>query len=270
MKKFDSIASSILKSCLIAALFFSLIPGRSFAESNGDTRLSKIETDKCAYKPGETVSFKLDLSGISAGQKLKVKYYHLADKIDEAVYELSAAGLNEFSWQWLPPQKDFNGYLALVCLIENEKAVDSISIAVDVSSDWSKFPRYGFISEYLQLTQDSVGSVISNLNRHHINGVQFYDWHYKHHMPLKGTIDNPAPTWNDVANRTIYLSTIRSYINQAHLTGMKTMAYNLVYGAYSTAYMDGVKDEWGLYLDQNHQKRWAYDLPAGWAADLIL
>lgn len=226
-----------------------------------------LNTDKCSYKPGDSVIFYLELSENTASQTLLIKYYHLNNKIGEQEIMVIDGELN-ISWSWLPPPEDYKGYLVQVDLHESNLLIASANIAVDVSSDWKKFPRYGFVSEFPVLSEDSIKSVITNLNRHHINGIQFYDWHYKHHQPLKGTVDNPADSWKDIANRTNYLSTILSYINEAHSCGMKTMAYNLVYGAFSTAYMDGVKDEWGLYQDRNHAQRWGYDLPDNWAADL--
>ena len=93
--------------------------------------------------------------------------------------------------------------------------------------------------------------IISRLNRFHINGLQFYDWHYKHHMPLKGTPENPAPTWKDIANRTNYFSTIEYYIEAAHNHNMKTMCYNLLYGALDNAESDGVSEQWYLFKDAN-------------------
>ena len=64
------------------------------------------------------------------------------------------------------------------------------SIAVDVSSDWTKFPRYGFLSSYGK--NEPIEKNIDFMNRCHINGIQFYDWMYDHHKPLAGTPQNPS------------------------------------------------------------------------------
>ncbi|MBI1938311.1 MAG: T9SS type A sorting domain-containing protein [Ignavibacteriales bacterium] len=253
--------------CLMMALFFFSINQLNAEPANGKV-FQNIYTDKSSYKPGEHVVFQVDFFENVSNKIIHVNYLYLTEKIHEEEFNITQPQKN-FSWNWLPPETDYKGYLVEVSLIENGAAAEAVNIAVDVSSDWRKFPRYGFLSDFSLIPDDSIKSVIKNLTRHHINGLQFYDWHYKHHQPLKGTADNPASSWKDIANRTNYLSTILSYINAAHSVGMKTMAYNLVYGAYSTAYMDGVKDEWGIYKDRTHTARWGYDLPDNWAADLI-
>lgn len=135
------------------------------------------------------------------------------------------------------------------------KEVINHSIAVDVSSDWKKFPRYGFLSSYGKLSEKQITANIEELNRYHINGVQFYDWMYDHQKPLAGTAENPAATWLDLIGRTNYLSTVQGYIGAAHNKGMKTMFYNLAFGALKNAPADGVKEEWYIYKDQHHTEK---------------
>ena len=78
------------------------------------------------------------------------------------------------------------------------------TIAVDVSSDWSRFPRYGFLSTFTEMSAEACDDVISGLSRMHINGVQFQDWHWKHHWPLAQDKSTMAPldTYIDIASRT--------------------------------------------------------------------
>ncbi|MCK4578912.1 MAG: T9SS type A sorting domain-containing protein, partial [Candidatus Marinimicrobia bacterium] len=147
---------------------------------------------------------------------------------------------------------------------------DWATIAVDVSSSWKRFPRYGFISKYGYMDSTGTDNVVSNLNRFHINGLQFYDWHHKHHMPLKGTPENPASSWKDIANRTNYLVTVEEYIAAAKRYNMKSMAYNLLYGAWSNADADGVSSTWRLFRDQARQEPWMLDFPDSWAADIYM
>ncbi len=227
----------------------------------------KVETNRARYSPGDTVKFTTALNSIPSNAILQIKYYHLNDDIYEQTVE-PASSLT-FAWNWVVPSKDYQGYLVVILLVQNNQLLDKETIAVDVSSDWKYFPRYGFLSSYPQLSSDSIKSVIAALNRYHINGLQFYDWQYKHNMPLKGTPDNPATYWNDIANRTVYFSTVKNYIDEAHHYNMKAMNYNLLYGAYSNAYQDGVNlDAWGLYKDPDHQTRFMYTLPSGWASNL--
>lgn len=254
-------ASNKTKIYLFAILFIISI-ANIFAG-----KISNVFTNKSSYSPGELITVNAELREIIPGSKLVVFYFHLNKKLNEQEI-IIASGQMLISWNWRAPVEDYKGYLIKIDLYENEVWSSSANIAMDVSSDWKKFPRYGFVSEFPVLPEDSIKSVISNLNRHHINGIQFYDWHYKHHQPLKGTVANPAAYWKDIANRTNYLSTILAYINAAHSVGMKTMAYNLIYGAFSAGYIDGVKDEWGLFRDAQRTQRWGYNLPDNWASDL--
>lgn len=209
-----------------------------------------ISTDKAAYQPGQTVTFTIDKAVPST---TKVRYRHF----NEILSENAISGT---SWSWTPPSTDFTGYLADVYNTVGGKEVVYGSIAVDVSSDWVRFPRYGFLSAYPQMTSIAINYYINELNRYHINGLQFYDWQYKHHMPLSGTPSNPSTVWTDIANRNTYFTTVKGYIDAAHNCNMKAMFYNLAYGALSDAASDGVQDQWRLYKDASHSTMAKFDL----------
>ena len=238
-----------------------------YFHTQSSSYISSIQTDCARYSPGDTVNFTLKFISPLSAKTLFIKYYHLDSVINQQNITINQS--SEINWNWKTPDTDFKGYLVEVFLNDGSQIIDKTNIAVDVSSDWKYFPRYGFLSNYPQLSNDSINSVIGTLNRYHINGIQFYDWQYKHNMPLKGTPDNPAPYWNDIANRVVYFSTVKNYIDEAHKHNMKAMAYNLIYGAYTDANQDGVNlDAWGLYKDLLHQNRFMYTLPSGWASDL--
>ena len=208
-----------------------------------------IETNKAIYSPGEQVNF--EMNETITGNAV-VRYKFLGEVIQQQP-------LIEKKWIWAPPTDDFKGYMVEVS--------DSVSgeilatIAVDVSSSWTKFPRYGFLSRYGNIGNNQIEKVISNLNRHHINGIQFYDWHNKHHKPMAMNGSSPATMWKDVMNRDIYFSTVEKYIETAHFRNMKTMFYNLVYGAWDNADADGVKPEWYIYTDKGHASCDVFNLP---------
>lgn len=227
----------------------------------GKTYLSiDINTDKAAYKPGETVKFSLkDMPDGSA----KVRYTHLGDVVKEE-------GLSGKEWSWTPPQDDFKGYMVDVYRSINGNEEIYASIAVDVSSDWTKFPRYGFLSDYGKKSDAQLQSTIEVLNRYHINGIQFYDWMYDHQRPLAGTVDNPASTWLDLIGRTNYYSTVKGYIDQAHAKGMKAMFYNLAFGALDNASSDGVKEEWYLFKDNQHNEKDNHHLDSPFRSSIYL
>ena len=141
---------------------------------------------------------------------------------------------------------------------------------MDVSSDWTRFPRYGFLSSFGDIPQSGIESVIDNLNRHHINGVQFQDWHYKHHWPLGGTRENPLESYLDIASRTTKLSTLKAYIEKIHSCGMKAIFYNLCFGALDDAAQDGVNERWYIFKDTNHSQKDVHELSAPFKSSIYL
>lgn len=247
----------ILKTYIFLAfllLLFSCSKQDSEITKPGQTTVSNvyISTDKACYSPGNEAIFTIDKTLPSTA---KVRYRHLSDVINE----------NSFSgttWKWTVPSSDFTGYLVDVYDTVNGQEKIYGSIGVDVSSDWSHFPRYGFLSAYPQMTSSAINYVISELNRNHINGLQFYDWQYEHHNPLAGTASNPATVWQDIANRDTYFSTVKGYIDAAHKCNMKAMFYNLAYGALSNAASEGVSEQWHIFSDVSHTNKKYISLPS--------
>ena len=222
-----------------------------------------LRTDKACYKPGETVTFTAE-GTLPAGAK--VRYRHGAEVVDEADAASS-------TWTWTAPADDFTGYLVDVYRTREDGAEVVLgTIAVDVSSDWTRFPRYGFVATF-DGSKNQPGLIeeeMQFLSRCHINGVQFQDWHNKHHWPLGGTRDNPAENYRDIANREVVAEVIRRYIDTQHALGMKAMFYNLCFGALDDAAEDGVKDEWYIFKAQGRTDRDLHDLPDSWKSDIYL
>ncbi|NEU08529.1 cycloisomaltooligosaccharide glucanotransferase [Flavihumibacter sp. R14] len=211
-----------------------------------------FSTDKACYIPGEEVILTIDKALLSATAKIRYKF------LNEIVKEEL---ITNATWKWIAPPTDFRGYIAEV--FDSKDGIETIyaTIGIDVSSSWKKFPRYGFLSKFPQLGDGEINAVISNLNRHHINGVQFYDWHNKHHKPLPGFADQ-ASVWKDIFNRDIYFNTVQKYITASHKHNMKAMFYNLIYGAWNDAENEGVKKEWYVYTDVNHNSKDYHPLPS--------
>ncbi|NDV57493.1 glycoside hydrolase family 66 protein [Bacteroides sp. 519] len=227
----------------------------------GDTYLNvNLTTDKACYKPGETVYFELKEK---PSGNWKVRYSHLGKLISEEI-------LTSATWSWTPPADDYKGYLADIYEVVDGKENIHQTIAIDVSADWKKFPRYGFLSSYGDIPVNQIEKNIETLNRYHINGIQFYDWMHDHQRPLAGTADNPLASWPDLIGRTNYFSTIKGYIDAAHNRGMKTMFYNLAFGALNNAAADGVREEWYLFRDPNHSEKDNHHLDAPFRSSIYL
>jgi dextranase len=254
----------LLKRIIISLLLAAIFVGCKKPENNGTPpdvpenpvtpvyNHVAISTDKAAFSPGDEVIFKIDNSVLSPSAKVRYKY--LGEVISEHAVISSV-------WKWITPEHDFRGYMAEVYALENNVETIYATIAVDVSSDWTRFPRYGFLTDYSQFSDEELNKVIDNLNRHHINGLQFYDWHNKHHMPLPVSGSIPASKWKDIINRDVYFSTVEGYITCAHNRNMKAMFYNLIYGAWKDAELDGVQKEWYVYNDNTHTNRDFHSLP---------
>jgi dextranase len=221
-----------------------------------------IATDKAIYNPGDEVTFTIDNTTLPTSAKVRYKYLNTV---------LSEAALTGSTWTWkTPTTTDYKGYIAEVYATNNGTETIYATIGVDVSSSWGKFPRYGFLSRYPLLSDDDINNVLNNLNRCHINGLQFYDWQNKHHEPLPVTGSTPASSWKDIANRDIYFSTVQKYISGTHSRNMKAMFYNLVYGAWENAEADGVSIQWHIYSDNTHTNLDFFQLSSPFLSNIYL
>lgn len=247
---------------LIALLFLHCTkPEDTFNYTPEETQLATevvLKTDKTQYAPGEIVTFSSDkmLSGFT------VRYKHLNTLIKEEP-------MNGKTWTWTPPATDFKGYM-----IEIYKTVDNVetiagTIAVDVSSDWTKFPRYGFLSEFGNVSDAQINANLDFLKDFHINAIQFYDWLNKHHAPLKMNGNVPATSWVDIANRNISFNTVKTYIDKGHNKNIASMFYNLLYGAWNDYATDGVSPEWLIYNNNSHTDVNKHPL-SGWLSDIYV
>lgn len=220
-----------------------------------------VTTDKCSYSPDETVTFSIT-GDIPSG--LRVRIRHLGDVVEDKMVDTS-------TFTWVAPTVDFTGYLAELYTTDGTTDVIYATVAVDVSSDWTRFPRYGFVATFGgDKTKSKTTKEMAFLNRFHINGVQFQDWHNCHDWPLGGTRDNIETTYKDIANRTIYTRSIKNYIDAQHSLGMKSIFYNLCFGALDGYADRGVKEEWFIYTDKNHQNKDFHDLPDTWKSDIYV
>jgi dextranase len=219
-----------------------------------------ITTDKAVYQPGDIVNFTID-KDLPASARVRYRF------LNETLLETALEGR---SWSWTAPSDDFKGYMVDIYDVTGDDEYIYGSIAVDVSSDWSRFPRYGFLSKFPLLTDEQMSNVIDSLTRYHINGLMFYDFENKHHKPLSGTPENPDDTWPDIARRTIYRSTVQGYIAKAHEKNMNAMFYNLAYGAWNNAAADGVSSEWYMFTNPSHSTVDYISLDNNWSSSIYL
>jgi dextranase len=234
----------------------------------GETgRIAYLNSDRARYEPGKPVQFLLHLKDTSQGDALYVRYSYLSQPLTDETVKLKDGSA---SWSWTPPKDDYRGYLVDVFVMQSGAYVDHAGIGVDVSSDWGKFPRYGYLADFSDMPAETQKGVIDRLNRLHLNGIQFYDWQAKHHQPLATQDGQLAANWTDIANRTISAETVKRYIDEAHALGMKAMNYNLLFGANRNYEQDGAKKEWGLFKDTLHDEQDHHPLPSSWKSDIFI
>lgn len=230
-------------------------------------------TDKSAYRPGESVQFTLSL--FNATQKefngtiaISCRKLNEPVKTFTKYVKLASQEKSSLTLTWDSPKEDFQGYLVEAVAKQGKTLVDQRNTAVDVSSSWGRYPRYGYVCDYPQMSQSQIDAVVNRLSKYHINGLQFYDWQDEHDKPLAGTVEKPAAEWQDIAKRDTYASTVKGYISALHQKNMMAANYDLMFGAYDDYQTKGEKAEWGLYTDEQHKEQKALKLPDTWESSI--
>ena len=262
-----SVATALGIGAWIFAPIYANARAKSAENQNAGTaallnQVAQLLATERAERRADTVTLTLSTTATTG---MRVRYRYLGDVIADTL-------LSSRSWTWIAPPEDFRGYMVEV--YRSEEDCDNIcaTIGIDVSSDWTRFPRYGFVATFgSDKTLSKTKSEMKWLNRCHINGVQFQDWHYCHDWPLGGTREDGLWTsYKDIANRTIYTSAIKNYIRMQHERGMKSIFYNLCLGALDGWQERGVEAEWFIFKDQNHTTKDKHDLPDSWKSDIYL
>ena len=251
---------------LVVVLFTSVVG----LEINAGSFVADVNTDKAMYYPGNGVTIFVGLTNSTASTfngSVNVVISHLGyastNLPSQPVANLGTNATATAVFSWMPPATNYQGYLVSVSVTDtNGSVVDSGSSAIDVSSDWARFPRYGYVAHY-DSTLDATHTMWL-LKNYHINGIEFYDWQWKHHLPY-----NPDATWPDVANRTIYRNTVTNLIAAAHYYNMMAMNYN----SYGMAWANYLTDGSGATLSMgifssspaSIGNQYGYSLPSSWA-----
>lgn len=258
----------LLTVCLL------FLPSAAWADGIVSELTLELSTDKACYAPGSTVTFTA-VGDLPAGKEVYVRYRHNNTFIHKEK-------VTSKTWTWTPPNTDYMGYMVDLYYMEwtGDVGTEHIigTIAVDVSSDWTRFPRYGFVAEFddYNKTIDKYANIeaeMKYLNRLHINGVQFQDWHWKHHKPVRFREDGSLDPWyQDVSNRWVGTEYVKKYIDVQHRYGMKSIFYNLCFGALKEYEKDYVSSDWGLYKKDGNGNLYQdfHDLPSDWQSDIYL
>ena len=164
----------------------------------------------------------------------------VAEKAKDATIKI---GFNRFDWSWDPPVESPCGYGAEIQAVslqkEHSASVNKIETAFDVLPVWTVFPRYGFLCDFSPDRTDAADTLRS-LAKYHINGLQFYDWQYRHDHLLPD-----QDLYTDPLGRSLSLKTIRNLIDLAHSHGMAALPYLAIYAASVSFWRKN--PDWALY-----------------------
>jgi len=172
---------------------------------------------------------------------IHLKFWHLAEEVRMESHKVPLIlGEQTCTLEWIPPLETPRGY-GVVCTLTDGlgQISEEISSAFDVLPNWTAFPRYGFLTDFTA-ERDDVESTLESLVRFHINGLQFYDWQYRHDQLLP-----PAEEYIDPLDRRLSLKTVRNFIEGAHKFGMAAMPYLAVYAASLEFWRD--HPDWAIY-----------------------
>ena len=219
-------------------LFFALSSPCAFIHAL-DIRLVDAYPDKARYAPSAPVKLVVELDGQSQGTELvSASIWKLGQEVGQCdSIRLKPGPATTQTLLCMLPPEDYRGYLATVRLADAAgRTLEERHTAIDVSSDWKRFPRYGYLAHYNANEGTDPQSWMAELNRFHINGLEFYDFQFRHDQPLAGTVEHPAASWKDIAGRPVDGATVRGLIDQAHRYNMMAMAYNASYSAYDDVF----------------------------------
>jgi dextranase len=168
---------------LVATFVFGTI-----SQTMAAPRITDLYPDRALYPPGSNVVILAEVYNPDAslfGGELAIEFVHLGHTVAHLPpHALSIeGGADELvSLAWQPPHEDYRGYQVVARIKDaSDNVVWTATSAVDVSSDWRRFPRYGYVSHYWWGLDSE--QTITDLKKYHINALQFYDWKWKHHVP---------------------------------------------------------------------------------------
>jgi dextranase len=248
-------------AALTVAGLFTVAPAAHAATS---VSLTDAYVDKARYAPGATATVSAIIhettgTGSWSGN-VTYTVTHLGSTVTSGSVPASVAssGTSTVTFTVTPPNTDFTGYL-----VQINAGTSTAATAIDVSSDWTHFPRLGYLTSYPTSTTSAGADaeVAALTRRYHINSLQFYDWMWRHENPVKHNTDGTLPaTWTAWNGDVISPSAVKTYIGAAHNHAVAALPYSMSYAAlenYETT--SGVSPTWRLNYASNGSP-WAFQM----------
>ena len=202
-------------------------------------KITAIDSDKSLYEPGSTAVLKTTIVNDNS-YDFKGRYkitvtnpfaetndgYGYKKIIREGRYHLKDRESKQIRAKWQTPTDNGRGYIVTAEFYdEGERLVARSTSAIDVSKDWTQFPRYAALTNFDPIAQtdaDNVKKDVETLNKYHINAAMYYDAYYRPQNPFPSTT---FKTWlgDDVSTRLI-----RHAISYQHRFGQKALFYNMI------------------------------------------
>jgi len=237
----------IFLSCIILSLLCAVClstcvkENEEVIEMEPIVSIESINFTKSFYKPGQTVTWQVALqSNIRVEMTLVTRITFLFETLEVKRQTVVISPVGEsIELSWLPPDDAPRGY-GLDCHLETMEGeiLASHYDAFDVLEHWTQHPRYGFLTDFSPEREST--DALDTLLTFHINGLQFYDWMYRHDQYL-----TDQETYTDPLGRQLSLKTVEKLIYAAHEYNMAAMPYTAVYAA-SIPFYEAHKD-WALF-----------------------
>jgi dextranase len=207
--------------------------------------INAIDPNKATYKPGEMVEIDITLTNQSTRTieaNIAASYKYLTQEVMQVhdVVELPPKCQQDIQLTWNPPPDSPRGYGVDVAVTNaDDQVLATCHSAFDVLTSWTQAPRYGFLSDFVPNRGNAVETA-AWLARYHINGLQFYDWMYRHDEFL--TDQEP---YCDPLGRELSRKTVDTLIEAVHAHNIAAMPYTAIYAA-SLPFFEKHRD-WALY-----------------------
>jgi dextranase len=223
-------------------------------------RAEDLYTDKSVYAPGEictlTAVITTNNSGI-ADVRLRFKK-DAASILSQSRRIALTKGMTNVSFSITLPDVDFTGY-SVELLLGNQSFRQT---AVDVSSDWKRYPRYGYITEFYDGQSFARNAEIMNelSRKYHLNCLQYYDWMWRHENVIEFDGDNIKVPWYDWRGAAINCEVLADSIEAAHRHAIAAMPYFQLYcGLDGYEEISSVSRQWGVFSDPAHANQRFHD-----------
>lgn len=177
---------------------------------------------RSSFRPDDRVEVEVQVDETDAVFDGMLTVWHLGDQ----VMKTAVRGRGTY----LLPDLGEGGYGV-------ELEVDGLLVArtaLDITADSRARLRYGFVASYAPAKDVDAAAQLAR--RLHLNGIQFYDWAYRHADLVGG-----GEVYNDALDQPISLDTVRELVAAYRAVGTDSIGYAAVY-AVGPAEWDRWKD----------------------------